>query len=124
LVQNVPKRRDITGGREFFSEGFHFETGGTAMKTRSDIYEQHSRIFRKAMRNMKAAAKRAHPETDGCQLLVHNWGNDAAREVVRLGWDRTNRIRSIYRRLYDEAEHRTHGPHFRPLWCRFCGDEK
>lgn len=91
------------------------------MKSASTIYDQKERLFRVAMRLASNAARRAHPETDGNENLVHNWGNEAARAVWEAAWKRVRRFDAAFERMYSEAEHRDeHGPRFRPLWCPMC----
>lgn len=90
------------------------------MKTTQQIYDQHSRIYRMLGARCQRLAANAHPETGGNVGLVHNWGNDAAKAIV-ADCDRIwSRVDKCYKRLYAEAEHRTHGPHFRPTWCEHC----
>lgn len=43
-------------------------------------------------------AARAHPDTGGSPLLVHNWGNDAARAAMRRKDRRTDIIYSWQQR--------------------------
>lgn len=90
------------------------------MKTRAEIYGQWQRMFAALMRRGIRLAKKADPATGGNDCLVHNWGNDAARNAWRQTWDLERAVRAIYSRLYDAAEHRTHGPTFKPLWCDAC----
>ena len=40
--------------------------------------------------------------------------------AVPVDWPRWRRIHARYEREYDRAEHQTHGPDFRPLWCAHC----
>ena len=89
-------------------------------KTTSRLFEQQDRIFRRLMEIGKRRARTAHPETGGIEHLVHNWGNEAARAVWRDVWARWRRVDAAYRPLLDSAEHRRHGPDFRPLWCDAC----
>ena len=84
------------------------------------IWEQHDRIWRKLWERTRELMRRAHPETGGCSLLVHNWGNAEAKAIEERAWIRWHKIEAIYERLRDEAEHSRHSDQFRPQWCAHC----
>jgi len=68
-----------------------------------------------------AEAKKAHPATEGLELLVHNWGNAEAKFAWNAFWDSWRRIEEIYDDLYSRAVHREHkGKGMKPLWCPYC----
>lgn len=92
------------------------------MKTTTQIYEQRDRIFRMSMERGRRRAAAADPATGGSEHLVSNWGNDASRAAWAATWAAWRKVDELADRMYDEAEHRRHGPifKFRPLWCQFC----
>lgn len=73
------------------------------MKTVSEIYNQYQRIC-----SALAAAKRnnilkADPQTDGIEMLAHNWGNDAAKKAIQDADKRRYKIGAIYEEAYFKA---------------------
>ena len=40
-----------------------------------------------------------------------------------VDWPLWHRVSARFDREYDRAEHATHGPTFRPLWCAYCTDK-
>lgn len=89
-------------------------------KTTSQIYQMQTRMYRNLAERTRRLAARADPATGGNSLLIHNWGNAAARAVKAKADARWSHLSALLDRMYDEAEHRRHGPDFRPLWCRMC----
>lgn len=47
-----------------------------------------NRAWRRFMSRTIRLAAIADPRTGGNELLIHNWGNDAAKAVWRDGWRR------------------------------------
>lgn len=101
------------------------------MKTTKQIYDQHRRISDAFWSRTTRRAAAACPSSGGNLMLCHNWaswgeqaecapGATIADAIWKAAQQQSPRIRAIYTRLYDEAEHRTHGDHFRPLWCAHC----
>jgi hypothetical protein len=99
------------------------------LKTRGDVYDQWQRISRGFCRRGKRLAAKLAPETGGNSLYCHNWSitypERADYRAANEAWLRNNArdsaARKIYERVYNQAEHRTHGDGFRPLWCDSCG---
>lgn len=56
------------------------------------IGERATRLANQAWRLAIAQAAKAHPETGGSPLLVHNWGNDRARAAMARKDRRSNVI--------------------------------
>jgi hypothetical protein len=102
--------------------------GNRRQKTTGEIYEQYNRLSRRLYSQHQELARRAHPETGGNSLLVHNWGNEASKAAWEALTPRSRRLEQAFQRLYDAAEHRRHfryGPRaFRPLWCALCEAER
>lgn len=52
-------------------------------------------------------ARKAHPDTNGEPLLVHNWGNDEAKRAWQRHDARTSRVGTIldaaYTAIWNEA---------------------
>ena len=96
----------------------------TRTKSFEQLWRQYDRIWRRLIERTKLLAKRAHPETNGEDLFVHNWGNEASKAVWAAFWARWRKIDPIYEALCQAAEHRRHGPDFRPTWCEFCQASK
>lgn len=95
----------------------------TREKTAGEVWAQRDRLWRGLEAQRRRLGARAHPETDGNSLLIHNWGNDAARAVEARFWERWRRADGAADRLYKEAEHRAHeraGEAGRYLWCYGC----
>jgi hypothetical protein len=90
------------------------------MKSTREIYDQHREINKRIFANARRLARIAHPETGGADLMCHNWGNDAAKAVWTRAYARMHRAHDTYKKLYDLAEHQSHGPDFRPSWCVHC----
>lgn len=51
------------------------------MKTTRQIYDQQRAISLKIFANARKFARIAHPETDGADLMCHNWGNAESKAV-------------------------------------------
>jgi hypothetical protein len=90
------------------------------MKTPTQIYDQHTRIQRKIDDRARLLSAKADPATQGNFCLVHNWGNPEARAIWDKACQRAKWARSSFEHLHDLAEHRSHGLHFKPSWCRYC----
>ena len=90
------------------------------MKTHHELYAQKQRMSQRAMRVMRQACRRAHPETEGHPLLVHNWGNPESKAADARHNARWHRIADALDARYAEAEHRNHAGRFSPLWCEIC----
>lgn len=90
------------------------------MKTTRQIYDQHRRIGIAIFSNARKFARIAHPETDGSDLMCHNWGNAAAKAVWARAYKRLRRVHNTYKAMYDLAEHASHSDSFRPTWCSHC----
>lgn len=90
------------------------------MKTTRQIYDQQRAISLKIFANARRFARIAHPETDGADLMCHNWGNAESKAVWIRAYKRLNRLHDTYKNLHDLAEHAQHGHKFRPLWCKHC----
>lgn len=90
------------------------------LKTAAQVYDQHQRIFRAYMARGTRKAAIAHPETGGNELLIHNWGNDAARAVWRETWAAYYRTDAAYKALYDAAFHRQYHTNCRNIHCVHC----
>lgn len=56
------------------------------------IGDRATRLANQAWRVAIAQAAKAHPDTGGCPLLVHNWGNDHARAIMARKDRRSNAI--------------------------------
>ena len=90
-------------------------------KSSSMIYTQRERVFRTYTQRAQRLARAAHPDTNGEELLVHNWGNAAARAIWARAWESLRAISEAADRLYDLADHRDHhSATFRPLYCEHC----
>ena len=90
------------------------------MKTTATIYAQYGRLSARNLDMARDRARRAHPATDGNALMVHNWGNEAARAVWARADARGSRIYRAMQRLYAAADHLRHGPDYDYLWCALC----
>ncbi len=64
-------------------------------------------IYERSTQLAYTQAHKAHPETNGEPLLVHNWGNDTAKRAWQRHAARTGRIGSIldaaYTAIWNEA---------------------
>jgi len=92
------------------------------MKTTTELYDQHQRMFKKTCELATRFANEADPRTGGDALLIHNWGNEVSKQVWARYEARWPKMRAIFERLYNEAEHRRHSNEFRPLWCKHCSN--
>ena len=67
------------------------------------IGDRATRLFDQACRVAIAQAAKAHPDTGGCPLLVHNWGNDHARAIMARKDRRASVIHAWQQREHDAA---------------------
>ena len=111
---------NLTGQRHLVTSINAALNRGNIMKTSRDVYDQQRRISLKIFANARRFARIAHPETDGADLMCHNWGNAESKAVWIRAYKRLNRLHDTYKNLYDLAEHAQHGHKFRPLWCKHC----
>jgi hypothetical protein len=60
-----------------------------------------SKAWRLFCQRQKALARKADPATGGHLGMVHNWGNQAARDVVARGEGRWKRVQAAFDARYD-----------------------
>jgi len=77
------------------------------VKASRALSERKARIGDRAVRLAYQQAAKHHPETGGHPLMVHNWGNEAARAVWNREAARMRRVGDYcdreYRRIWKAA---------------------
>lgn len=68
--------------------------------------QKRSRAWRIFMRRTIKLAAIADPRTGGNEMLIHNWGNEAARLIWSNGWKRWRAYSAECDRRYNAAMHR------------------
>jgi hypothetical protein len=59
-----------------------------ALELSQTNYAKRQRAWRTFMRRTHLLAAKAHPETQGNQMLVNNWGNPEAKRIWTDSWKR------------------------------------
>jgi hypothetical protein len=95
------------------------------LKSTREIFIQRDRIFKALARMGARQAKAADPEYGGSEYTARTWGSEAGKKAWNEIQMKARKVEAIFRKLYDEAEHREHVARgFRPLWCRCCQEKK
>src|SRR4051812_10256829 len=90
-------------------------------RTPTEIYRASDGLYHRLRKRYWARIQAVHPEVSDW-LCCHNWGNDAAKKLMRRFDELAARIHPAMNRAYSRAEHeQNHGDHFRPMWCKYCG---
>lgn len=108
-----------------YTSGMQFGRSKRAMrahgKTIAELHEQSERITSRMWARAVHLARQADPLTSGESLLVHNWGNAAAKAAWATFDRRSSFVHQAYKRLAKAAEHRDHiAKAWHPLWCEAC----
>jgi hypothetical protein len=93
-------------------------------RSRDATYRRYREFDQKLWEKYRGRIIAAHPETEGNILLVNNWGNDQARQILERYEQISRRLTARSKKEYNLADHRGHHNqpphHFRPMWCLYC----
>lgn len=81
------------------------------MKTLTEIHEQENRIYNLLHTVSSNQIKKVHPETGGSLHLAHNWGNEAAQNILSIHRERSSFLFKLFKKHYHTSFCNTYPDH-------------